>query len=263
MYAAGVDIGSTQAKGIIIDKDHRIVGRALIDTGANLVRTAERTFELALKDAGLRPEDVVYIVGTGYGRYKVTFGHTQISEISCHARGAKFIFPGTRTVLDIGGQDTKVIKVGPNGEVIDFSMNDKCAAGTGRFLAMAAYALNLPLEEIGEVSLRSRNPVRLSNTCTVFVESEIISHLARGKKAEDILRGMHNAITNRCVSLMRRVGIEEEITFTGGVSKNVGMVRALEEALRAKLNVSPESHFMGAIGAALFALERALAGVKG
>ena len=261
LFAAGVDVGSTQTKGIIVDRESRIVGRSLIDTGANVTRAAERGYEMALKDAGLSPEDIAFVVGTGYGRYKVTFGQAQISEISCHARGAKFIFPATRTVLDIGGQDSKAIKVGPGGEVVDFSMNDKCAAGTGRFLAMAAYTMDLKLEDIGPISLNSSNPLPITTTCTVFVESEIIAYLARGKKPEDILRGMHNAIASRCVSLMRRVGVEEEVTFTGGVSRNIGMVKALEETLETRVNVSEESHFMGAIGAALFALERAQAGL--
>jgi predicted CoA-substrate-specific enzyme activase len=198
-------------------------------------------------------------VGTGYGRYKVNFGHAQISEISCHARGAKLIFPDTRMVLDIGGQDSKAIKVGEEGEVVDFSMNDKCAAGTGRFLVMAAQYLDVPLEKIGEMSLQAKKPVRITTTCTVFVESEIMSHLARGRKAEDILRGMHNSIATRSISLMSRVGIEENVTFTGGVTKNIGMVKALEEGLEMTLNVSSESHYMGAIGAALFALDRATA----
>jgi len=261
MYVAGVDVGSTQTKGIIMDEERNIVGRSLIDTGSNVVKAAERAFKQALDDARLNKDDVVYIVGTGYGRYKVTFGHAQISEISCHARGAKFIFPDTRMVLDIGGQDSKAIKVGKEGEVVDFSMNDKCAAGTGRFLTMAAYYLNIPLEKIGELSLQSTKPVNITTTCTVFVESEIMSHLARGKKPADILRGMHNAIASRSISLMSRVGIEEKITFTGGVTRNIGMVRALEEGLETSLNVGKESHFMGAIGAALFALDRAMAPV--
>jgi predicted CoA-substrate-specific enzyme activase len=230
-----------------------------MDTGANVVKAAERSYKLALEDAHLDPNDISYIVGTGYGRYKVTFGHAQISEISCHARGAKLIFPDTRMVLDIGGQDSKAIKVGEEGEVVDFSMNDKCAAGTGRFLVMAAYYLDVPLEKIGELSLQAKKPVKITTTCTVFVESEIMSHLARGRKAEDILRGMHNSIATRSISLMSRVGIEEKVTFTGGVTKNIGMVKALEEGLEMTLNVSSESHYMGAIGAALFALDRATA----
>lgn len=258
IYAAGIDVGSTQTKALILDQRGAIVGRALIDTGANVTGAAEKSFAEALRAAGLQREDIAYVVGTGYGRYKVTFGDTQITEISCHARGAYHLFPGTRTVIDMGGQDVKGIKVGEGGEVKDFVMNDKCAAGTGRFLANAAEVLGLPLDDIGEISLRAKRPVRLTTVCTVFVESDIMSYLAQGKSIEDILGGVHSAIAARTVSLVRRVGIEPEATFTGGVSRNVGMVRALEEKLGMKLNVSPESHFMGALGASLFALERAL-----
>ena len=256
IYTAGIDVGSTQTKGIIINDRLEIVSRVLIDTGAYVTRAAERCFDEALKQPGLRREDVAYIVGTGYGRYKVTFGDTQITEISCHARGASYIFPGTRTVIDMGGQDAKGIKVGEGGEVKDFVMNDKCAAGTGRFLGNAADVLSLSLDEIGTLSLKAKYPVRLTTVCTVFVESDIMSYLAQGKKVEDILGGVHSAIAARTISLVRRVGIEEEVTFTGGVSLNIGMVRALEDKLGMKLNVSPESHFTGALGASLFALER-------
>lgn len=256
IYTAGIDVGSAQTKGIIINDRLEIVSRVLIDTGAYVTRAAERCFDEALKQPGLRREDVAYVVGTGYGRYKVTFGDTQITEISCHARGASYIFPGTRTVIDMGGQDAKGIKVGEGGEVKDFVMNDKCAAGTGRFLGNAADVLSLSLDEIGKLSLLAKYPVRLTTVCTVFVESDIMSYLAQGKKVEDILGGVHSAIAARTISLVRRVGIEEEVTFTGGVSRNIGMVRALEDKLGMKLNVSPESHFTGALGASLFALER-------
>jgi predicted CoA-substrate-specific enzyme activase len=259
IYAAGIDVGSTQTKGIIIDQERRIVARALGMTGANVTRAGQNCFDEALKLANLKREDVHYIVGTGYGRYKVTFGDAQITEISCHARGAKYLFPNTRTVIDMGGQDAKGIKVGDDGDVKDFVMNDKCAAGTGRFLANAAEALLLGLDDIGEISLKAKNPVRLTTVCTVFVESDIMSYLAQNKKVEDILGGVHSAIAARTISLVRRVGIEPEVTFTGGVSRNVGMVRGLEEKLGIPLNVSPDSHFVGALGASLFALERALA----
>ncbi|MGD0075907.1 MAG: acyl-CoA dehydratase activase, partial [Candidatus Binataceae bacterium] len=148
-YAAGVDVGSTQTKAVVIAEDHRIVGRALIDTGANVIAAAENAFIAAVKNAGVLEEDVAYVVGTGYGRYKVTFGDSQLTEISCHARGAVQMFPNTQTVLDMGGQDTKAIRVRPNGEVIDFCMNDKCAAGTGRFLQAASFALEIPLDQVG------------------------------------------------------------------------------------------------------------------
>ncbi len=260
IYAAGVDVGSTQTKAIIINDRLEIVGRSLIDTGANVTRAAERTFAEAVLSAGLERGDVAYVVGTGYGRYKVTFGDAQITEISCHARGASLLFPKTRTVIDMGGQDAKGIHVGEDGDVKDFVMNDKCAAGTGRFLANAAEAVGLSLDEIGELSLQAKIPVRLTTVCTVFVESDIMSYLAQGKKIEDILGGVHSAIAARTISLVRRVGIEEEVTFTGGVSRNIGMVRALEEKLGMKLNVSPDAHFVGALGASIFALERAIKG---
>jgi len=263
IYAAGIDVGSTQTKGVILDEQRRIVARALGMTGANVTRAAENCFNEALKLAGIERAAVRYVVGTGYGRYKVTFGDAQITEISCHARGAYYLFPNTKTVIDMGGQDAKGIRVGEGGEVKDFVMNDKCAAGTGRFLGSAAEALLLNLDDIGPISLKARNPVRLTTVCTVFVESDIMSYLAQNKKIEDILGGVHSAIAARTVSLIRRVGIEPEITFTGGVSRNVGMVRALEDKLGLKLNVSPDAHYVGALGASLFALERALAAVSG
>ena len=262
IYGGGVDVGSTQTKAIIMDAERRIVGRSLIDTGANVTRAAERSFEQAVQAAGIGRDEIAYVVGTGYGRYKVTFGDAQITEISCHARGACLLFPKTRTVIDMGGQDAKGIKIGEEGDVKDFVMNDKCAAGTGRFLANSAEALNMPLDDIGPLALKAKNPVRLSTVCAVFVESDIMSYLAKGKKVEDILGGVHSAIAARTISLVRRVGIEPEVTFTGGVSRNIGMVRALEEKLGLKLNVSPDSHYVGALGASIFALERALAGAS-
>jgi predicted CoA-substrate-specific enzyme activase len=258
IYAAGIDVGSTQTKGIILDDKRNIVARALTMTGANVTRAGDNCFKEALKVAEIPPEQVAYVVGTGYGRYKVTFGDAQITEISCHARGACNLFPNTRTVIDMGGQDAKGIRVGPDGDVKDFVMNDKCAAGTGRFLGSAAEALLLNLDDIGPLSLKAKNPVRLTTVCTVFVESDIMSYLAQNKKVEDILGGVHSAIAARTISLIRRVGIEPEVTFTGGVSRNIGMVRALEEKLGMKINVSPDSHYVGALGAAIFALERAV-----
>jgi predicted CoA-substrate-specific enzyme activase len=257
VYGAGVDVGSTQTKAVIVDETRRIVARTLIGTGANVSRAGETAFLRALEAAGLPREAIGYVVGTGYGRYKVTFGDAQITEITCHARGAHSVFPGTRTVIDMGGQDTKAIKVGPDGSVADFSMNDKCAAGTGRFLSAAADVIGVDLGEIGGISLRAQSPVRLTSVCTVFVESDIMSYLAQRKSVEDILGGVHKAIATRTMALVRRVGVEDEVTFTGGVSRNIGMVRALEALLGRPLNVSPEGHFIGALGAALFALERA------
>jgi (R)-2-hydroxyacyl-CoA dehydratese activating ATPase len=256
--AAGVDVGSTQTKAVLLADNGRLelVARQLVDTGANVQRAAERAFDLACEQAGVKPADVGFVVGTGYGRYKITFGNAQMTEISCHARGAQFLCPGTRTVIDMGGQDSKAISVGPNGEVLDFVMNDKCAAGTGRFLANAAEVIGIPLDQVGPMSLAATRPVKIATVCTVFVEADILTYLADGKKAEDILGGVHQAIAKRTVSLARRVNLEPEITMTGGVARNLGMVRALEAVLGKTMNVSPDAHFMGAVGAALFALEK-------
>jgi predicted CoA-substrate-specific enzyme activase len=258
-YAAGVDVGSTQTKAVIINENEQIVGRSLIETGANVLRAAENAYAEALENAGLREVEVEYIIGTGYGRYRVTFGNAQVTEISCHGRGAVHLFPETQTVLDMGGQDTKAIRVGRAGEILDFCMNDKCAAGTGRFLGAAAVALDIPLDDLGSTALKSRKPVRISTTCTVFAESEVLSWLGKGKKIEDILWGVHQSIASRSAGLLRRVGIEDQVTFTGGVTRNIAMIRALEEKLEKELNVSEESHYMGALGAALFALDQILA----
>ncbi len=255
-YAAGVDVGSTQTKAVIVDAEGAIVARALTDTGANVIRAAEHAFGCALEAAHLSEFDVEYVIGTGYGRYRVNFGHDQITEISCHGRGAVHMFPSTRTVLDMGGQDTKAIRVSDSGEIVDFCMNDKCAAGTGRFLGAASAALQIPLDQLGPAALRYTRPVRISTTCTVFAESEVLSWLGKGKKVEDILWGVHQSIAVRSFALLRRVGIEPDITFTGGVARNVAMVKAMEEKLGCPVNISEDSHFMGALGAALFALER-------
>ncbi len=259
-YAAGVDVGSTQTKAIILDENRVIVARALIDTGANVVLAAETAYAEALRNADLGEEEVEYVVGTGYGRYKVTFGDAQITEISCHGRGAAHMFPGTRTVVDMGGQDTKAIRVRPNGEILDFCMNDKCAAGTGRFLGAAASALEIPLGDLGPRALQAEKAVKISTTCTVFAESEVVSWLGKGKKIEEILLGVHQSIASRSLGLMRRVGVEREVTFTGGVSKNIGMVTALNDLLGFPVNVSEDSHYMGALGAALFAMDRIWSG---
>ena len=258
-YAAGVDVGSTQTKAVVIDERAAIVGRSLTDTGANVIRAAENAYAEALRDAGLEEREVEYVVGTGYGRYKVTFGNTQVTEISCHGRGAVHMFPKTRTVVDMGGQDTKAIRVAADGRIEDFCMNDKCAAGTGRFLGAASSALEIPLDELGPTALEGTKPVRISTTCTVFAESEILSWLGKGRKIEDILLGVHKSIAKRSVGLLRRVGIEDEVTFTGGVSRNVAMIETLQEGLETAVNVSPESHYIGALGAALFALDHILA----
>lgn len=257
IYVAGIDVGSTQAKGVILDEQGELVAQALLDIETNMSMAAEMAFQLVLAQAHLSAGDIAFTVATGYGRYRVTFGDLQVTEISCHARGAVEEFPATRTVLDIGGQDTKAIRIGDAGEVTDFAMNDKCAAGTGRFLGAASFALELPLSELGPLALKSTQPVKITTTCTVFAESEIIGHLAKGRRPEDVLMGMHHSIATRCASLVRRVGLAPEITFTGGVSRNPAMVELLQEVLATPLNVSAQGQFMGAIGAGLYALDHA------
>ena len=262
MLVGGVDVGSTQTKAIVMDGDRRIVGRGITDTGARLPEAGQKAFDLALADAGVAETDVAFVVGTGYGRFRVEFGDAQVTEISCHARGAVYLFPATRTVLDVGGQDTKAIKVGPDGSVIDFCMNDKCSAGTGRFLGAASDALEVPLGELGPLALTAKKPVKVTTTCTVFAESEILGWLARGRKIEDVVLGVHIAIASRSTSLLRRVGLEPEITFTGGVTRNEAMVKLIGDLTESPVNTSEESHHCGAIGAALFALDQVLTGAS-
>ncbi len=254
-YAAGVDVGSTQTKAVVINEAGEIVARGLVDTGANVVQAAQNAFREAIGEAKIDESEVGYVIGTGYGRYRVTFGNAQVTEISCHGRGAVHLFPETRTVVDMGGQDTKAILVSETGEIVDFCMNDKCAAGTGRFLGAASAALDIPLNDLGDTALRSSRPVKISTTCTVFAESEVLAWLGKGKKVEDILWGVHKSIASRSAGLMRRVGVKGNITFTGGVSRNKAMVEALEQRLGKPLNVSEECHYIGALGAALFALD--------
>ncbi|MBT3339344.1 MAG: 2-hydroxyglutaryl-CoA dehydratase [Planctomycetes bacterium] len=254
-YAAGVDVGSTQTKAVIINEDREIIARALIDTGANVVAAAENAYKLAIESESLLEEEVEWVIGTGYGRYKVTFGNDQVTEISCHGRGAVHMFPDVRTVVDMGGQDTKAIHVNADGEIDDFCMNDKCAAGTGRFLGAAAAALEIPLDDLGDTALKSEKGVSISTTCTVFAESEVLAWLGKGKRVQDILWGVHQSIAKRSMGLMRRVGINGEVAFTGGVTRNSAMVKSLEDAVGQKLHISGDSHYMGALGAALFAMD--------
>jgi predicted CoA-substrate-specific enzyme activase len=258
--AAGVDVGSTQTKAVVVDETGAITGRSLLATGANVITAAENAFRAALEASGVSAGEIGFVIGTGYGRYKVEFGDAQVTEILCHGRGAAAMFPATRTVLDMGGQDTKAIRIRAGGDVLDFCMNDKCAAGTGRFLQSAAAALGIELGDLGPTALRGNRPITITTTCTVFAESEVLSWLARDKKIEDILAGVHRSIATRSIALLRRVGIEDEVTFTGGVARNPAMVAVLDEILGLTMNVSEESHYMGALGAALFALDRAAAG---
>jgi predicted CoA-substrate-specific enzyme activase len=247
-YFAGVDIGSTMTKVIIIAD--AVVARVVGASGPEHRRLANRVMESALADAGLGFSDIAYVVATGYGRINVPFADQQITEISCHARGVASLVPTARTVIDIGGQDCKGIKL-KDGRAVDFVMNDKCAAGTGRFLEVIAEALGTPLEEMGELSLQSKHDIEISNTCTVFAEQEVVAKLAEGVAVADLAAGVHKAIATRIHGMVRRLKVEREVVVTGGGAMNTGLGRALETKLGLPLLVSPEPLLTGAIGAAL------------
>jgi (R)-2-hydroxyacyl-CoA dehydratese activating ATPase len=252
-FLAGIDVGSLTTNAVVLDVKGRIAGYSIVETGANSTRAAEAALEYALDRAGLERKNIRRIVSTGYGRVSVPFADKALTEISCHALGAFALFPDTGMVIDIGGQDSKVIKVGPGGKVDDFAMNDKCAAGTGRFLEVMASKLQVPLSKMGELSLKTLKEVRISSVCTVFAESEVVSLVARNHPKEEILRGIHRAIVNRVWSMVTSLGIRLEVTMSGGVAKNKGVLAFMEEKLGRPLRVSSEPQIIGALGAALYA----------
>lgn len=256
MIVAGIDIGSMSGKAVLLDSE-RIISWSLIPTGPDSTETAFQAMGEALNQAGLSLEDMEYIVSTGYGRVNVPFAHKSITEISCHAKGTHWLFPQVRTILDMGGQDCKAIRCDGNGKVTDFVMNDKCAAGTGRYLERLASICEVPLEEIGTSSLQPVDgAVAINSYCIVFAEVDIIMLLRQGKHVNDILAGAHEAITRRIQSLIKRVGVEGGFAISGGVAKNMGVVRRLEEIFELKAEIASEPQIVGALGAALFARER-------
>lgn len=255
IYTMGVDIGSTASKSVILKDGKEIVGKAIIDVGAG-TSGPSRAIKEVLENAGLQKEDVSYIVATGYGRNALEEADFQMSELSCHAKGAYFLFPKVRTIIDIGGQDSKALKIDDNGMLENFVMNDKCAAGTGRFLDVIAKVLEVKLDDLQELDEKSTKDVTISSTCTVFAESEVISQLAKETKIEDIVKGIHTSIASRVGSLAKRVGIRDDVVMTGGVALNKGMVRALEKNIGFKIHTSPYCQLNGALGAALFAYQK-------
>ncbi len=254
IYTLGIDIGSTASKCVIMKNGERIVGTEVEFIGAG-TEGPEKVQEGIFVKSGIRKEDISFIVATGYGRNTFIGADDQISELSCHAKGAVFLFPKVKTVIDIGGQDAKVLRIGPNGKMSNFLMNDKCAAGTGRFLEVMSKVLNIPIDDFSEMSLKSTKKVEISSTCTVFAETEVISYLAKSVKREDILAGVHRSIASRVGSLAKRLGIEEEVVLTGGVAYDKGVVRALGENIGTKIHTSEYCQFNGAIGAALYGYE--------
>jgi predicted CoA-substrate-specific enzyme activase len=254
VIVAGVDAGSAATKAAIVGND-KLLAYAIVPTGANGKKASVNALEKALALAKLSRKDLGKIVSTGYGRRNLEFADTSMTEITAHAKGAKSLFPSARTIIDIGGQDSKVISLDEEGRINNFVMNDKCAAGTGRFLEVMARTLEVALEDLGSLSASAKYPAKISSMCTVFAESEVVSLVAQGEKREAIIAGLHEAISKRIAGMVKQVGLRREVVFTGGVAKNIGMQTGLERALGLKINIPAEPQIIGAIGAALIAEE--------
>ena len=252
MNTAGIDIGSISTKAAIM-KNGILLGTKVIFTGYNAEVAGGKVFDTILDELSMTHKSIDRIVTTGYGRKSMALADRAITEITCHAAGAHYLNPKIRTIIDIGGQDSKAITVDENGMVINFVMNDKCAAGTGRFLEVMARALEADLDTLGEISLRSDNPAKISSLCTVFAESEVISLISKGEERKNIIAGIHESICARISAMMKRVGIMPPVMMTGGVAKNIGVVRALEKMIDSSIEVSAYAQENGAIGAALLA----------
>ncbi len=246
---AGIDVGSTMTKAVIIDEG--IIASVIGPTGPEQRRLANKVMEEALDKAGLAFKAITYIVSTGYGRINVPFADKQVTEISCHAKGAANLFPEARTIIDIGGQDSKAIKVDTTGRPTDFIMNDKCAAGSGRFLEVIADSLGIEIGEMGDISLTSKKPAKTSNICTVWAEQEVKARLAEGVALGDLVAGIHESLADRISRMVKRLNVEKEVVLTGGVAKNIGFVQALSKHLDQTLLIPPEPLIIGAYGAAL------------
>ncbi|MCR4672492.1 MAG: acyl-CoA dehydratase activase [Lachnospiraceae bacterium] len=255
-YVMGIDSGSTSTNAVIMDKDKKIVASAVIRTGAKSADSAVRAAKQVLDESGISENDIAMTVSTGYGREAITAAGKSVTEISCHAKGARYFNKDVHTILDIGGQDSKAIRLDDAGEVADFVMNDKCAAGTGRFLEAMARTLEVDISELGPISFESSKEVSISSMCTVFAESEVISLIAQNTEKADIARGVHRSIAGKSVSLMKRVGLVPGFMMTGGVARNKGVVKEIEEALGAKIYITEDPDIVGAVGAALSALEQ-------
>ena len=261
-YVAGIDSGSTSTDVVILDQNGKIKSTMIIPTGGGAMMSAEKSLAAAVEKAGIQEEDIVRIITTGYGRAYIDSGDDSITEITCHAKGAHYLNPNVRTIIDIGGQDIKAISIDEHGAVTNFLMNDKCAAGTGRFLEMMARTLGLSLEEMSIKGLEWKENIVISSMCTVFAESEVVSLVAQNKNVADIIHGLNVSVASKVGALAARLGKKNpgEYMMTGGVAKNQGIINALEEKLEAKLYICDEAQLCGALGAALFAYEKCTAG---
>jgi len=252
MITAGIDIGSITTKAAVID-DGRIIGTRVIFTGYNVEVAARRVFEELLSEFHIEASSIQKIISTGYGRNSVPFADKAMTEIICHGAGAHFLQGTVRTVIDVGGQDSKALIVDASGMVKDFVMNDKCAAGTGRFMEVMARALEVSLDAVGALSLKAFNPSRISSICTVFAESEVISLISKGETRDNIIAGIHESVASRVFAMAQRIKAEPPIMMTGGVAKNIGVVRALENKFGSDIEVNDLAQVNGAIGAAILA----------
>lgn len=252
MYTLGIDIGSITTKAAVL-KDGKLLCTRLIFTGYNSEAAGKKVYAEILEEAKIASPREVKLVATGYGRASLAFADKAITEISCHAAGARYLNDTIRFIIDIGGQDSKAILLDEAGKVKNFVMNDKCAAGTGRFLEVMARALEINLDEFGAVSLKAHNPAQISSLCTVFAESEVISLISKGMPREDIIAGIHESIGSRIAALASRVGFAQPVMVTGGVAKNIGLIKSLEKTLGFQAVVSEHAQITGAIGAAVLA----------
>ncbi len=258
MLVAGLDIGSRNTKVVVIDDERRLLGRARLRTRPHFDELVEEALDMALSESGATRQDLDYLATTGFGRHNVATRDLQVTEITAAARGAAYLFPGTRSVLDVGHQNTRAIRIEAGGRVKEFRSNDKCAAGAGGFLERGAKYLEIGLDQVGPLSLMADQPLTISSVCAVLAESEIINHVSEGHSVENIVRGMHNSLAGRALALLKRAGVEPEVTLVGGTSHQAGMVVALNEALGFLVNVGDDSDLAGAIGAALLGVMRTL-----
>jgi predicted CoA-substrate-specific enzyme activase len=253
VLTAGVDIGSSASKAVILD-NNKIIGTGIIPTGVDSAETALRVMEAALKSTNLRISEIKSIVSTGYGRINVPFAQKNVTEISCHARGINYTFPSVRTILDMGGQDCKVIHCDGQGNILKFAMNEKCAAGTGRYLERISTALTIPIQDIGPLSLQPiEGAVTISSYCAIFAQDDVILLVRQGKHINDILAGLCDALAERVQGLIMKLGIIPDVSICGGIAKNIGIVNRLEKNLGVKPLIASEPQIVGALGAALFA----------
>lgn len=261
MIYSGVDVGSLTSKAVLI-KQGRIIESVVIKSKPKPWESADDVMKIVLSKAGISMDDVKYCIGTGYGRDKISFINDAVSEIACHSRGAKCLVPTARTVIDIGGQDCKVMKLDSNGDVEKFITNDKCASGTGRFLEVMARVLDVSLDELGEMSSTARKPINMASACTVWAQADVIQHLNDKVPVEDIAAGINNAMAGRIAILANSVGLERDICMTGGVAKNNGVISSLEKSLgvRIKRIKREDPQLAGAIGAAMIAKDKAEGG---